>query len=54
MRKCLDCKIYTFKDSCPKCGKKTVSPIPPPFSPEDKYGKYRRELLKRTQIKTEL
>ncbi len=50
MKKCLDCKIYTFKDSCPKCGKKTTNPIPPPFSPEDKYGKYRRELLKEKGI----
>ncbi len=46
MRKCLECKIYTFKEVCPKCGKKTVNPNPPPYSPKDKYGKYRRNLLK--------
>lgn len=46
MKKCLNCKIYTFMDFCPNCNKKTINPIPPPFSPEDKYGKYRRELLK--------
>jgi len=41
MKKC-SCGVYTFKESCPKCGEKTVNPNPPPFSPEDKYGKYRR------------
>ncbi len=46
MRKCLKCKLYTFKEFCPKCKEKTISPLPPPFSPEDKYGKYRRMLLK--------
>ena len=46
MRKCPDCKVYTFKGSCPKCGNKTVNPEPPKFSPEDKYGKYRRIVSK--------
>jgi rRNA maturation protein Nop10 len=26
------------------CGTKTISRIPPKYSPEDKYGKYRREV----------
>jgi H/ACA ribonucleoprotein complex subunit 3 len=42
MRKCSKCNVYTLKDKCPKCGSPTVSPRPPKFSPEDKYGKYRR------------
>ncbi len=42
MRKCVKCKIYTFKDRCPSCGAETASAHPPRFSPEDKYGKYRR------------
>jgi len=42
MKKCIKCNVYTLKDKCPKCGKKTTSPRPPKFSPEDKYGKYRR------------
>jgi len=28
MRKCTDCKKYTLKDACPKCGNKTVTVHP--------------------------
>jgi H/ACA ribonucleoprotein complex subunit 3 len=31
-----------MKDICKECGKKTVSPRPPKYSPEDKYARYRR------------
>jgi len=44
MKKCLSCKIYTFKEFCPRCKEKTVNPEPPKYSPEDKYGKYRRTI----------
>jgi len=44
MRKCKNCKLYTFKEFCPKCGEKTVLPYPPKFSPEDKYGYLRRKM----------
>lgn len=47
IRKCEYCKIYTFKEICPKCGKKTRKVIPPKFSPEDKYGEYRRRLKRK-------
>lgn len=46
MRKCEKCSEYTLKDVCKKCGAKTVVPVPSRFSPEDRYGKYRR-MLKR-------
>ncbi len=46
MRKCPACGRYTLKDTCPDCGERTVSPLPPRFSPEDRYGKYRRQLKK--------
>ena len=46
MRKCPSCGRYTLKDRCPECGEPTVSPIPPRFSPEDRYGEYRRRLKK--------
>ncbi len=46
MRKCKKCGIYTLKDICPKCNERTHVPIPPKFSPEDPYGKYRRLLRK--------
>ena len=41
MRKCPNCGRYTLKDICPVCGVKTVLPIPPKFSPEDRYVAYR-------------
>ncbi|MBI1971884.1 MAG: nucleolar RNA-binding Nop10p family protein [Candidatus Aenigmarchaeota archaeon] len=34
--------LYTLKETCPKCGSKTRSVHPMKFSPEDRYGKYRR------------
>ncbi len=46
MKKCLKCNIYTLKDECPICKEKTYMPIPPKFSPEDPYGRYRRMLRK--------
>ncbi len=45
IRKCL-CGSYTLKEKCPQCGKDTFIPRPARFSPEDRYGRYRRMLLK--------
>jgi len=45
LRYCEHCKEYTMKQVC-KCGNKTIQAAPPRFSPEDKYGKYRRILKK--------
>ncbi len=42
--KCSVCGQYTMKDAC--CGRKTINPKPMKFSPEDAYGKYRREAKK--------
>ena len=42
MRKCEPCGTYTLKETCPKCGAKTINPGPPRYTPEDKYGKWRR------------
>ncbi len=51
---CKDCGVYTIKDKCPKCGKGTIRKIPPKYSPDDKYGKYRRKVkfqsLKRVDL----
>ena len=44
MRKCPVCGRYTFKAVCPLCKVNTILPEPPRYSPEDKYGKYRRIL----------
>jgi H/ACA ribonucleoprotein complex subunit 3 len=49
MLKCLKCGTYTFKEVCPKCQGQAAPPAPAKFSIEHarKYGKYRRELMKR-------
>jgi H/ACA ribonucleoprotein complex subunit 3 len=46
--KCPKCSQYTLKETCPKCKSKTIPPKPPKFSPQDKYGAYRREEKKET------
>ncbi len=46
LRKCPACGTYTFKEVCPRCGTPTVSAHPPRFSPEDKWGEYRRKAKK--------
>jgi H/ACA ribonucleoprotein complex subunit 3 len=46
MKFCNLCKTYTLRDQCVPCGKKTVRPYPMKFSPQDPYGKYRRQLKK--------
>ena len=43
---CKSCGRYTLYSTCPDCGEPAVQPAPPRFSPEDKYGKYRRMLKK--------
>jgi len=43
IRYCPSCKRYTLKENCPSCGEETIFRVPPKFSPEDKYAKYRRE-----------
>ncbi len=42
IHKCPCCNLYTLKDACPKCNSVTRKVRPAKFSPEDKYGKYRR------------
>ncbi|MBU0628990.1 MAG: RNA-protein complex protein Nop10 [Nanoarchaeota archaeon] len=42
--KCKECGIYSIKNKCPKCGCEMLRPMPPKFSPDDKYGKYRRQV----------
>jgi len=44
LRKCSSCGIYTLKDRCPKCDLPTVMSIPARYSPEDRFGKYRRAM----------
>jgi len=42
IRQCPVDKTYTLFETCPKCGHATVSSHPAKYSPQDKYGKYRR------------
>ncbi|HKZ98495.1 MAG TPA: RNA-protein complex protein Nop10 [Thermoplasmata archaeon] len=46
LRICRACARYTLRDACPSCGAATAMPLPARYSPEDRYGKYRRRLRK--------
>ncbi len=42
--KCPKCDEYTLSEKyCPKCGSLVTDPRPPKYSPQDKYGAYRRK-----------
>lgn len=45
MKKCKLCGEYTITNKC-SCGGEVGEVYPPKYSPEDKYGKYRRILKK--------
>ena len=45
LRRCVGCARYTLADACPACGGATRTPHPARYSPHDRYGKYRRQLL---------
>ncbi|MCL7416844.1 MAG: RNA-protein complex protein Nop10 [Halalkalicoccus sp.] len=42
-----DRPVYTLSTACPDCGADAVNSAPAPFSPEDRYGEYRRALKRR-------
>jgi H/ACA ribonucleoprotein complex subunit 3 len=44
LHRCTVCGRYTLKEACSECRGKTRIPRPPKYSPEDKYGRYRRLL----------
>lgn len=44
--KCTACRAYTLRATCPKCNSSTVMAMPAKYSPEDRYGAYRRRLKK--------
>jgi H/ACA ribonucleoprotein complex subunit 3 len=46
---CPHCQEYTLHPVCGICKAKTISRRPARFSPQDHYGKYRRELKKRNR-----
>ncbi|HMK53481.1 MAG TPA: RNA-protein complex protein Nop10 [Methanobacteriaceae archaeon] len=49
MRRCRLCSEYTIQNQCPYCGGGVKVVYPPKYSPEDKYGKYRRMLKEQSQ-----
>jgi len=52
IRYCRACGRYTMSHKCPGCGEETLIAGPPRFSPEDRFGEYRRrakiEQMKKT------
>ena len=51
LRKCFNCNVYTMKEKCPKCNNQANVAAPVKFSPEDKYGVYRRKAKKESLLK---
>ena len=41
----MDCGKYSTKDTCPDCGGNAVPALPPRYSPDDRYGEYRRKAI---------
>lgn len=39
---CTECKLYTLKLTCSRCKKVSITTKPAKYSPQDRYGKYRR------------
>jgi len=50
IHKCPGCGTYTLKPECAKCGVKTNPVGPARYSPEDRYGKYRRMMKEEMRI----
>ncbi|MFQ5832747.1 MAG: RNA-protein complex protein Nop10 [Candidatus Thorarchaeota archaeon] len=49
--KCRACGHYTLESrDCPRCGESVVTPHPPKYSPQDRYGEYRRKAKKRARL----
>lgn len=48
---CKSCHIYTLKKECPNCKSPAITQKPAKYSPEDKWGKYRRLAKKSITIK---
>ncbi|MBO7351543.1 MAG: RNA-protein complex protein Nop10 [Candidatus Methanomethylophilaceae archaeon] len=45
LRRCRDCGAYSTKEICPDCGARTETALPPRYSPDDRYGEYRRTAI---------
>lgn len=48
--KCNKCGQYTLEQTkCPSCGGSVSSPKPSKYSPQDKYGAYRRKAKRQSR-----
>ena len=45
MKRCPECNEYTMLDVC-GCGSPTVTALPAKYSPDDRYGEYRRRTIR--------
>lgn len=46
IRKCTKCERYTLDTKCPICSSDTVCSVPVRYSPDDRYGEYRRTSIR--------
>lgn len=44
IKRCRTCDLYTLKENCPICGAPAGQTKPARFSPEDRYGRFRRAM----------
>ncbi|MHA1637773.1 MAG: RNA-protein complex protein Nop10 [Candidatus Thorarchaeota archaeon] len=52
--KCTKCSRYTLNETkCPKCGGTVRHTAPARYSPQDKYGEYRRKAKRKSQMLSE-
>ena len=49
LRRCQECGEYTLEDTCSKCKTATERAGPAKYSPEDRYGSYRRALKRQAR-----
>ncbi len=47
---CAQCRRYTLKEKCPRCKSVTHDPKPLRYSPQDRYGKYRRMAKMKVEV----
>jgi len=48
--KCQQCKSYSLSEKC-SCGGIRIPVLPPKYSPDDKYGAYRRKYKEEENVR---
>lgn len=49
LRRCPECGEYTLEETCSRCKATTERVDPAKYSPEDRYGSYRRALKRQAE-----